>query len=154
MGAITNLSVLGACISGDTAGGFLSWWIFRNELMNEITVNDIELGQMMFGNPVGTHSCPDYVEALIASIFSEIERVCWNRNQAVWNRYEDPILKGIEYRPYYWGEDEKEANLPNFSCKGVELRWYKHFGRSMSLNCEKSPAEWVEWFDNCMACMR
>lgn len=116
----------------------------------KITYQNIELGQMMFGNPVGAFECSEYVEAMIEFLFAEIERVYWNKHQKNWERQEDPKFKGIEYRNYYWGEDEKEASKPNFSYGGVELRWYKHFGRSMTLNVSKNEKEWRTWFENCL----
>lgn len=206
------------------------------------------LPQMMFGNPTGTYDCPDFVEALIASLFDEIERVYWNKNQQEWDRETDPEFPGITVRPYSWGEcncgwddfsfdephqetcyqtlvdnelvekhgfkrdedgypeskkrnasdikdevqqkyckqlkltypngaavhctcdwekrydkwflknrkgknghaDNCEIEIPNFSFDGVELRWYKYFGRGMSLNVHKTEKQWKTWFDKCM----
>ncbi|MER5394117.1 hypothetical protein [Saccharopolyspora sp. NPDC002686] len=34
---------------------------------------------------------------------------------------------------------------------GVELRWYKHLGRGMSVNRSLQPQEWVQIFDACIA---
>jgi hypothetical protein len=120
----------------------------------KVTIKDVELGQMIFGNPFGEFECPEYVEAMVAYIFDEIERVYWNKNQKEWDRDTDPEFKGIKIREYYWGEDEKEAAKPNFTFKDVELRWYKHFGRSMTLNVSKDIGEWIIWFDDCLKCVR
>jgi len=116
----------------------------------KITYQDIELGQMAFGNPVGQFKCPEYVEAMVAYILNEIERIYWNKNQKEWDRNEDPKIKGIEYCPYYWGENKKEASELNFSFGEVGLRWYKYFGRSMTLNVSKNEKEWRVWFDACL----
>ena len=126
----------------------------KQEKNKIITAKNLELGQMVFGNPVGKFECPEYVEAMVNQIFEEISRIYWNNNQKEWERHEDPNLKGIEYRSYYWGEDEKEASKPNFSYGGVQLRWYKYFGRSMTLNVSKTPDEWVSWFNDCMEHIR
>ena len=117
--------------------------------MKKIKVQDLELGQMAFGNPVGEYVCPEYVDGLIAYLFEEIKRIYWNNNQEEW---EETGLKfgDVEYRNYYWGEDEKEAAKPNFKFKEVELRWYKHFGRSMTINVSKTPSQWVKWFQECL----
>src|SRR3990167_2372596 len=117
----------------------------------KITGMDLEMGQMVFGNPVGEFTCPEYIEALIAYIFEEIDRVYWNKNQKKWNKDENPKVKGIEFRPYYWGERNKEAIKPNFKYKEVEVRWYKHFGRSVTLNVSKTEKEWIKWFEDCLA---
>src|SRR5690242_17897709 len=111
----------------------------------------LELGQMVFGNPTGEHSCPHWVDALVFEILSEIERVFWNKNQRVWNRYEDPQIPGIEYRPYYWGDDDAEAEKPNLKHGNVEVRWYKHPGRSSTLNVEAKHDVIIRWFESAIA---
>ena len=113
-----------------------------------------ELGQAVFGCPFGGWECPDYVEALLDSLLKEIERVYWNINQKKWDLYEDPKLKDIEYRPYYWGEDEKEAIKPNFKYGKIEIRWYKHVGRGMTINKNMTRYKWVEWFNECLKVIR
>jgi hypothetical protein len=122
----------------------------------KIIVKDVELGQMMFGNPVGEYECPEYVEALLAYLFEEMSRVYWNKNQKEFDEdgNDDPEFKGIEVRPYYWGENDKEAGKPNFKYKRVEFRWYKHRGRSMTVNVSMGEAGWVKWFDDCLKCIR
>lgn len=220
-----------------------------------LTSNNVELGQMLFGNSTGSFQCPDFVEALFASIFDEIERAYWNKNQEEWDRFSKPFPL-IDVRPYYWGDctcgwadmsfdepheptcyqslvdkelaeqykfkadedgyleaprkmsykkadaikdavrkkyckqfdlsfpagsavhctcvhdkhaeewfdknkkgefghaDNCEVQLPNFAYKGVELRWYKHFGRSMSVNVSMSEKEWRKWYDDCIQYVR
>jgi len=113
-----------------------------------------ELGQLFFGNPAGSYALPEFVDALLMHIFGEISRVFWNLNQDEWRHFSDPGFPGIEVRPYYWGEDEGEAARPNFAFGGVEIRWYKHPGRSMSCDRELAEAEWVKWFDACLKAIR
>jgi hypothetical protein len=69
-------------------------------------------------------------------------------------RIQDPKIPGIEVRPYYWGEDEKEAEKPNFKFKDVEIRWYKYPGRGMSCNVDWSEKEWRKWFEECLSHLR
>jgi len=106
-----------------------------------------ELGQFAFGNPTGRYNCPEWVEALFFYIKEEMERVYWNVKQEQWDGNADPGIPLIEWRPYYWGDDETEAEKPNFRFSTVEFRWYKNPGRGMSLNCELSHDEWIEWFE-------
>lgn len=117
-----------------------------------------ELGQLCFGNPTGSFALPEFVDALLQHIFGEIARVYGNLHQQDWRHLSDPGLPGIEVRPYYWGEDgdedEDEAAKPNFAFGGVEIRWYKHPGRSMSCNIELTEADWVKWFDACLQAIR
>ena len=109
-----------------------------------------ELGQMAFGNPTGEHACPHWVDALVKELLSEIGRVFWNENQREWNGFEDPKITGIEFRPYYWGEDEDEAAKSNFKHGDIEVRWYKHPGRSTSLNVEATPEVIISWFESAL----
>ena len=114
-----------------------------------------ELGQLAFGNPWGDFTCPPYVDALVRELLSEIRRVYWNKNQRDWSEsgYPDPCIPGIEYRSYYWGDDEAEAAKPNFKHGEIEVRWYKHPMRSSSLNVPPDPAVMIPWFDSALACI-
>ncbi len=109
-----------------------------------------ELGQMFNGNPWGEHACPQWVDALVREILHEIERVYWNKWQRPWSD-ENPGIPGIEFRPYYWGDDETEASKPNLKHGDVEVRWYKHPMRSASLNVAPDPAVIIPWFESAIA---
>jgi hypothetical protein len=122
--------------------------------MKELKVKDLELGQIMFGNPVGEYECPEYVEALLSHIFEEIDRVYWNIHQETWEEESTPGIPGIKVRPYCWDEDSKEASKPNFKFESVEIRWYKHRGRGMTVNVNKSYKQWIDWFDRCLKVIR
>ena len=112
-----------------------------------------EIGQAVYGNPWGEFKASLQVEAFLAYILVEIERVFWNKNQKEWDRYEDPKIPNIEYRPYYWGEDEEMAK-PNFKFEDVEIRWYKYPGRGMSVNKEMTDKEWHQWRYRCIDTIR
>lgn len=111
-----------------------------------------ELGQIAFGNPTGDYGTPEFVDALIDYLLNEIERVYWNKYQQEWNREDDPMLKGVIFNSYYWGDDEKEANKPNLAFKGLkqEIRCYKHFGRGQLSSLEYTEKEWRVWFDEAL----
>lgn len=139
----------------------------------------MEVGQIIHNNPVGAPA-DDFVDALITSLRSEIARVYWNVNQKAfydagsgdiggrrsWGEPEEsapPLgIPGIEWWPYYnWGGcpedddwDQEAANRANFSFEGVEVRWYKHFGRSMNVNVVWSAEKWVRWFERCRQTLR
>lgn len=115
-----------------------------------------EVGQFAFGTQAWqSYEMPEYAEALLNYIFEEIERVYWNINQKQWERYEDPKLKGIKVRPYWWGkETAKAATLPNFEYNGVSISWYKNPGRGMSTDVKWKEREWIWWFDDCMTHLR
>lgn len=131
----------------------------------------MEVGQIIHNNPVG-YSAQDFTAALVSAIRDELDRVYWNVNQKKWKggpRWDgwnhedaecsyDPLPPGIEWRGYYnWGGspedddwDQTEADKPNFSFEGVEVRWYKHFGRSMNVNVVWPAEKWQRWFERCM----
>jgi hypothetical protein len=126
----------------------------------------MELGQILHNNPVAIDTTP-FINALIFHIRREITWAYWNVNQKRWagdpdydpwtdsERSFQPLPLGIEWRPYYnWGGapddadwDQDEANKPNFSFEGVEVRWYKNFGRSMNVNVDWSAEAWRLWFE-------
>lgn len=137
----------------------------------------MEVGQIIHNNPVGLE-CPSYVAALISKLRVGIGRIYWNVNQKIWpgdpefswlsldekRRSEYPEIDpeqinvpGMEWHDYYnWGGspeddgwDQAKAERPNFSFEGVEIRWYKRFGRSMSVNVAWTPEQWVRWYDRC-----
>ena len=78
------------------------------------------------------------VQACLSKINDEMCRLYWNEYQT---QYDSPFLNtGNNYkndtfqvRAYYWGEDENIMKWPNFSYKDMEVRWYKHFGRCMTV---------------------
>lgn len=109
----------------------------------------MELGQIVFGNPVGKFETYNYQDALILSLISEMETVYWNKNQKEWDRYSDPGFVGITFRPYYWGDNEEEAAKPNLTVafSEQEIRWYKHPGRSMTVTLDWTPEQWADWYE-------
>lgn len=122
-----------------------------------------EPGQFAFGGPVEQWEAPDYVTALLQYVGGEIARVECNRLQ---EPVEPPTGWIGEYstevftmRGYRYPEDDDDVPPPNFEAdvKGIgriELRWYKHLGRGMSVNRSLSPKEWVQVFDVCVASIR
>lgn len=119
-----------------------------------------ELGQTLFGNPVGEYDVPEFARALLRGIMREIERVYWNIHQKNWDGTTDPGIPGLTIRPYWWGECECEnectceASLPNLECGGLELRWYKYFGRGMSTTRTWSTTEWAQWYAETLELVR
>jgi hypothetical protein len=123
--------------------------VAKEKEMNEYTP---ELGQYCYGNAYGQYEMPQYAIVLLQGILQYISITVWNRDQVEWDKYTDPGIPGIEYRPYWWGnEDAPEATMPNLGCGGVKVFWYKYPGRGMSVDKNLSPAEWAEWFNACLA---
>lgn len=99
--------------------------------MKKATIQDMELGNLMFGNSRGTYAVEpreDYQDA-----FFEFLNANGYDGHAV--RVDDLVpdpycFENDVYiiRAYYWGEDEEIAALPNFVFKplGLEISWYKY----------------------------
>lgn len=124
--------------------------------MNKKTGNfyEPELGQAVFGCPTSEYELPEFAEALLMYILNEIERVYWNVNRKEWENYQNPGIPQIKVRPYYWGEDEKEARKPNLQYHDVQIFWYKYPSRGVSCNILKRENEWRSWFDSCLKTIR
>lgn len=92
-------------------------------------VNDIELGNLMFGHSRGIYHVEpreDYQDAFCDFLFAN-DGDCYGyfAKADEYGCYENDTFI---VRPYYWGEDETIAELPNFVYKptGLEIRWYKY----------------------------
>lgn len=54
-------------------------------------------------------------------------------------------------RPYYWGDDEDQEDLPNFEYKDIKIWWYKYPLRSATINKNVSKMKfkkmmtYIEW---------
>ncbi len=118
-----------------------------------------EIGQMLFGGNqlVGAHDLPNIAEAAVQYLMSRIEIVFWNINQREWDRWEDPKIAGIHYRAWRQDDESEDAEKPNFAVDGfekVQIRWYKHVGRSMNCTVELTPNEWSQWTDKALEYIR
>ena len=95
--------------------------------MKKAALEDMELGNLMFGNSYGEYAVEprkDYQHAF----FEFLDANGWDghaiRNNGEYDFENDVFI----IRAYYWGEDETMAELPNFVFKplGLEIRWYKY----------------------------
>lgn len=112
-------------------------------------------GHVPWGCPSGEYDVPEYVNALVCGLLSELSRVYWNRTQTRYELGHATGVPGLDVRSYWCGDEESsEASLPNLAFGNVEIRWYKYPGRGMSCNREMTPAQWVTWFDACMLAIR
>jgi len=118
-----------------------------------------EIGQLAFGCPTSQYACPEFVEAGLAHLANEIERVLWNTNQKTMaapteNNGSQYATDAFEMRAYYWGDDKTLASLPNFRCGDFEVRWYKFLGRGMSMNKEIDANAFFELIEKCLTSVR
>jgi hypothetical protein len=111
-----------------------------------------EIGQLMFGAPFQEYKTPNFVEAALIMMEGELDRVMWNINQKI---YESPFRNtGNDFdsdvfsvHSYNWDDEEQ---LWNFKYGDFEVSWYKHLGRSSSMNKKISPQEISDMLDTCL----
>ena len=96
--------------------------------MKLATFEDMELGNMLFGNSRGEYQVEpredyqdvfcDFLKAIDCDFEGWNHRISGNKTET----------SKFIVRPYYWGENEEESALPNFVYKptGLEIRWYKY----------------------------
>ena len=119
----------------------------------------MELGQLVKGDTVHEYGCPDFIEAGLAYLASRIETEAWNQTQ---ESYDAPTgncggwcrTGTFEIRSYCWDEDSPRAELPNFKCGELEIKWYKYLGRGMSMNIDIDANEFFEIIDDCIESLR
>ena len=95
--------------------------------MKKATIDDYELGNLMFGNSRGEYAVEPRKEYQDA-FWEFLEPNGWDghaiRDDGSYEFENDVFI----IRAYYWGEDEEEAAKPNFVYKptGLEIDWYKY----------------------------
>ena len=119
-----------------------------------------ELGNMIFGNsrgsyPVDREPMQDaFMEAFI-DIFDSygyLEDERYEDGKTGRGGYENDVFS---INPYYWGEDDKIATLPNFVYKpeGIEIEWYKYWFRDAYSNVPLDAEKAREIFGKCRESM-
>ena len=103
--------------------------------------------------------CPEYIAAFLCYIEQELDRVMWNINQEDYpspfrNTGNEFVCDTFEVHAYYWGDDENLINKPNFKWKDIEISWYKHIGRDLTINKEITPRKAIKLLTECLAAIR
>ena len=96
--------------------------------MKKATIDDMEMGNLIFGNSRGTYCVEprmDYQEIFQNFLFKNGFDGYGYKDGHHERTFENSTFI---IRPYYWGEDEEIAALPNFVYKqtGLEINWYKY----------------------------
>jgi hypothetical protein len=116
-----------------------------------------ELGQYYCGNPTGEFALSELGLAVFFHALRELRRVYQNLHDVEWEDYTNGTIGPVTWNRYYWGDaayatsEPDEFDRPNFVAFEVELRWYKHPGRGMSVNVEYSPQQWADWLERVLA---
>lgn len=88
----------------------------------------MELGNILFGNSRGVYSVvprKDYEEIFWEFLDKNGFDMYGYRDHSNERVFKNNIFT---IRPYYWGDDEEEANLPNFvyNPNNLKIKWYKY----------------------------
>lgn len=118
--------------------------------MKKATIEDIELGNLMFGNSRGEYAVEpreEYQESF--ACFLDALGFDYHGHDERGDGMDNDVFT---IRPYYWGEDEVIAELPNFVYKptGLEIRWYKYPMRDAYSNQDVSVEEFKEILKACL----
>ena len=94
--------------------------------MEKATIESMEMGNLIFGNSRGEYHVEpreDYQEAFCN--FLKNNGFEFDGYYGKQDKFENDTFI---IRPYYWGNDDKLAELPNFVYKptGLEISWYKY----------------------------
>ena len=123
--------------------------------MKKATINDIELGNLLFGNSRGKYAVDrdewqdpfcDFLHRNGFDMYGYYERGserCFENNVFV-------------VRPYYWGHAEEIADLPNFEYKptGFTISWYKYPLRDAYASHNISTKEFMRILKECEKSMK
>lgn len=118
---------------------------------------NMELGNLMFGNSQGEYPIEDrmpWQEAFFEVFGDKFDSYGYyeGREQTDRGGYENDVFV---LNPYYWGEDEKIGEEPNFLYKptGWEIQWYKYPMRDAYQNRDVLLEEAVRIWKKCRASM-
>lgn len=116
-----------------------------------------ETGQAMFGQPSQQFDGSDLLDAAVERIAREWERVIGNRLSHSVDRPFDNSgatfeTDGIAINAYSWGDSTEQPW--NLKCGDVEVSWYKHSWRGLSVNRAISNDDIAALLDEALAALR
>ena len=132
--------------------------------MKKTKVKDIELGNLIFGNSRGNYVINrDEWQDPFCDFMSRTGFDAWGYRKN--GHDEDPDEQEYDFgfendtfvlRPYYWGEGDDIAALPNFEYKptGFTLSWYKYPLRNAFASHNISTERFVEILHECEDSMK
>ena len=124
--------------------------------MKKATFEDMELGNAIFGNSRGLYHVEprdQYQDAFCEFLFANGFDGYGYKEGHKSREFENETFV---IRPYYWGEDDDIAALPNFEFKptGLQIKWYKYPMRDAYSNMDISVEEMKYILAGCAASMR
>jgi hypothetical protein len=129
--------------------------------MREATIQDMELGNLIFGNSRGKYVVEprmkyqdafyEFLEALKLDGYGYPT----DRNREMADERTNTSFENDTFliRPYYWGEEEEIQDLPNFVYKpdNITIDWYKYPMRDAYCNQNISIKRFKEILKACLA---
>jgi len=123
--------------------------------MREATYADMEIGNFCFGNSIGEYLVEprEIYENVFCDFLTRNGFDVRGHYADTSDGYENDVFA---IRPYYFGDDEEVAELPNFVHKptGLEISWYKYPMRDSYSNVNISPEELSKVLMHCEASMK
>ena len=123
--------------------------------MKEADINDMELGNILFGNSRGKYQVEpreDYQNVFCQFLSDNgFDGYGVYKHNNEWGFENDIFI----IRPYYWGDDEEKIALPNFVYKPtkLEISWYKYPMRDAYSNQDISLEDFSIILEECSKSM-
>ena len=129
--------------------------------MKKATIEGMELGNLAFGHSRGQYAIErhlyeddfhDFLERIRFDGYGRPETDELAKELGFDEEFENDVFV---IRPYYWGDDEETADLPNFVHKpsGTEIRWYKYALRDAYCSRDLTVAQFKAMLDECARSM-
>ena len=110
----------------------------------------MEIGNLLFGNSRGNYPVPrgEWQELFTDFLAYNGFDMYGYKEGAKEAFFENDVFS---IRPYYWGDDDEIANLPNFVYKptGYSISWYKYPLRDAYASADITEDEFGEMLEKC-----
>ena len=112
---------------------------------------DLELGQMLFGNPTQEYPVPreKWMGGPFEILMDAIAEKTGDKNFIYSPDFSNDFFT---IRRHYWGEDEEEMDKPNFEVpsENFSLTWYKYPFRGSYSSEKLTPKRWNDLIQKCI----
>ena len=112
---------------------------------------ELELGQILFGNSTEEYSVPreKWMGGPFQILIDAINEKTGEKDYGYAPHFSNDFFI---IRPYYWGEDENEMELPNFEVpsENFSLTWYKYPFRGSYSSEKLTPKRWNDLVQKCI----
>ena len=115
-------------------------------------MKDLELGQMLFGNPTQEYPVPreKWMSGPFQILIDTITEKTGDKNFIYSPDFSNDFFTIRSY--YWWGEDEEEMDKPNFEVpsENFSLTWYKYPFRGSYSSEKLNPKRWNDLIQKCI----